>query len=266
MGTFELLFIPQKILESLPLGWTLVLYLARYSMLLMFLPGIGMGERGMLIRGSAVVVLAMTGVAASPEAALPADWGTLAAQLSGEALLGMLIGLLAQMIIAGVQTAAHLASTSMGLGMSQLIDPALGIQVSDLSRILGDIAVLVFLALGGHYVAIYAAAGLGGSIAPGTFTVTESVVRLLVQHSADIFEAGVMISAPIIVALLLTQFAMGLLSRAVPTVNIFIVSFPVTIGIGLIVASLMLPELITVVTRQVKEYDGVISGLPQLLQ
>ena len=41
-----------------------------------------------------------------------------------------------------------------------------------------------------------------------------------------------MLSAPVMVALLLTQFVMGLISQAVPTVNIFIVSFPLTIGIG----------------------------------
>jgi flagellar biosynthesis protein FliR len=70
-----------------------------------------------------------------------------------------------------------------------------------------------------------------------------------------------MVSAPVMVALLLTQFVMGIISRAVPTVNIFIMSFPLTIGIGMVITVLALPEVMRYVTNQYSSTDNIISVL-----
>ena len=236
--------------------WTFILMFVRFQALMMLLPGIGEGQRGLLIRMPAVLLLAAVSMATSPLATLPEDWGGVIVSITGEFLLGSLIGMIPIMLISAVQTAGHLASTSMGLGASQLIDPTLGISVTDLSRLYSDLTVIMFLLLGGHHVMIYGVAGLGGTIVPGTFLWNATTTQYLIDQSAAIFKLGFILSSPVIAALLLTQFVMGLISRAVPTVNIFIVSFPVTIGIGLVLSILALPEVMNVLKNEMTSMES----------
>lgn len=245
-----------------------MLLLARFGAFIAIVPGLGMGERGLLIRGPAVLVLAVAALATSPVAAMPENYIQLATALISEFFLGLAIGLIPAMILAGVDTAGHISSMSMGLGAAQLIDPTSGSQSNGLSQIMTGLSAVLFLLIGGHHVAVYAASGLGSQIIPGTFVAGEPTLELLIQRCADIFRIGVMVSAPVLVALLLTQFVMGLISRAVPTVNIFIVSFPLTIGIGLILTMLSLPELVRFVSgefTQIEERINVIIADSRLI-
>ncbi|MBN8550646.1 MAG: flagellar biosynthetic protein FliR, partial [Deltaproteobacteria bacterium] len=100
-------------------------------------------------------------------------------------------------------------------------------------------------------VVLHAVSGLSGTIIPGSFVISDFSIDLLIDRTAHIFKFAVILSAPVIVALMLTNFVMGLVTKAVPTVNIFIVSFPLTIGIGLILMGLALPDMAHEVERQI---------------
>jgi flagellar biosynthetic protein FliR len=196
-----------------------------------------------MLRMPAVMVLAYASFLNSQMAPLPENWFVFAQAFLSELIFGSLLGFIPAMLFAGISLAGQLSATTMGLGAAQLMDPSLGVSVSSVGRIMGDLMVCVFLLIGGHYVSIYAAAGLGGIIVPGTFVLGAETIELLIDRSAQIFSIGVLLSAPVVVALLLTQFVMGLISKAIPTVNVFIVSFPLTIGIGLILTILTFDEI-----------------------
>ncbi len=253
---FELLSIPVLLQDKLYIAWTFFLLVARFTGMFMCVPGIGMGVAGLVIRAPAIMVLAMAAMASSPTVPLPADSISMLFQLCSELMLGVLIGMIPLMVISGVQTAGHLSGVTMGLQPSQLIDPALNLSLPDTARIFGDLAVIVFLIFGGHHVVIHAAAGLGGTVIPGSFLSGEISLDVLVLRSADIFKFGVILASPVLVALLLTNFVMGLITKMVPTVNIFIVSFPLTIGIGLILSVLVLPEMIYVISSNFHACEG----------
>ena len=257
----EFLQLPILILKNIDLLWTFVLLLLRFGALFSLLPGIGGGARGLAVRLPAMLAISVAVLSTSVRAAIPGDIGQLIGQVVAEILFGTALGMIPTIIISGAQMAGHLASTSMGLGAGNLLDPTLGMAVTDVSRLYGDLSVIVFLFLGGHHVLLLAAAGAGQAIVPGTFLVSQGTIDLIIAASAHIFEAGVMISAPIIVALLLTQFVMGLISRAVPTVNIFIVSFPLTIGIGLLLAIITLPGMFEYMGREISGIEGQASRI-----
>ncbi|MCB0340443.1 MAG: flagellar biosynthetic protein FliR, partial [Bdellovibrionales bacterium] len=164
-------------------------------------------------------------------------------QMIVEFALGYAIGILPTIVIVGIQTGAQLATGTMGLGASQLIDPTTGGSLSSLSRLQGDMVTAIFLLGGGHYILIPALLGLSGPFLPGTFQFTGLTTELLVNRFGDIFRVAALASAPVIIALLLTQFVMGLITKAVPTVNIFIVSFPLTVGIGFVLTMAAIPEM-----------------------
>lgn len=257
-GELELLKIPQAILQNMNIVWTFLLLMTRFTGFFILVPGLGAGVMGITVRMPAIIVLSYASLLASQHAPLPPDWGIVIAALVSELIFGLILGLVPYLIVAGAQTAGHLAGTSMGLGQAQLIDPTSGGSVSELSKLYGDLVILVFLLLGGHHVAVYAVSGLGGDIIPGTFNLQGATVELIINRSADIFKVGMLLSAPVVVALLLTQFVMGLISKAVPSINIFVVSFPITAGIGLMLTLIALPSATEFIARQTTTIENVV--------
>jgi flagellar biosynthetic protein FliR len=259
----QILSLPIQLNENLHIVWTFMLILTRMTALFGVFPGLGEGQRGLPVRGPAIFLFSVVAMFGSPYAAMPSNWLVIAFGLVSEFMLGLCLGFIPILIIAGVQTAGHLASTTMGLGAAQLMDPSMGVHVSDIARIYGDLAIVLFLLLGGHHILMYTASGMGGQLVPGTFVMNDLTVDFLVGKSSQIFSAGIMISSPVVVALLLTNFVMGMITKAVPTVNIFIVSFPLTIGIGLIISIIAIPEMIQFVSR---EFAGVESSVATIVE
>lgn len=257
----EIANLAQGIFGNLNAVWSFLLLVLRYGGLLIILPGLSAGFMGMYIRMPAVLVLAFATVNSGPYAPLPADYAQMLGQAASEFLLGYGIGMIPQTLISGAQMAGLLSSTAMGLGASALIDPVAGVSVTDVARLFGDLCILLFLSLGGHYVAIQAVSGMQGSLPVGVINPATLSLDVLINATAHIFAIGVMISAPVMVALLLTQFVMGLVTKAVPTVNVFVVSFPLTIGIGLILTALSLREMLNFSYRELQTIDGRVVEL-----
>ena len=251
-----------QLTEHLPWVWTFFLVFTRFTMLLLIVPGIGMGAQGLRIRIPACMAFAgLACYAMDTPQAIPPDLPILLAMVTAEAFLGLVIGMIPLLAVSGAQMAGQLASTTMGLNAGNLIDPTLGTPVSELSRIYGSLLTILFLYLGGHYTVIALASSTTGVLAPGEILTQPFSAELIGQASSKIFEAGVMISAPVLVALLLTNFVMGIISRAVPTINLFIVSFPLTVGIGLILTALALPEVIIYCHGLLAWVDQILMGL-----
>ncbi len=259
----ELLQIPSYALGNLEVLWTFFLLVVRFTAVLMSLPGLGGGARGLPVRMPGIIVLASVSCVGGQWAELPKDLVLCMAQVVSELTLGLCLAFVPLLIVAGVQLAGNLASTSMGLQPSQLIDPTSQVPLPDVSRIWSDLATILFLMINGHHVIVYAAAGLGGAIVPGTFIVGENAWAALAAQTTLMWKLGATVAAPVIVALLFTNFVMGLISKAVPTVNIFIVSFPLLIGIGLALSVLMMPELMTLIDQHVRTIEGVVLTILQ---
>jgi flagellar biosynthesis protein FliR len=213
-----------------------------------------------MVRGAGVVAVSIAALSTSPLAAVPEHLGVMIAAIVSEVLFGLGLGLIPLFLISMVQTGVQLASTSMGLNASGLIDPISNAQVSDLSRILGDLVVIMFLLLDGHLMVISAAAGLSQAMVPGSFFLSELGLKQIIDQAGDIFKYGVLLSAPVLVALLITQFVLGMITRAVPTVNMFIVSFPLTIAIGIGIFIITIPSYRGFIEERVPAVErGVLS-------
>jgi flagellar biosynthetic protein FliR len=253
--------VPHLILQRLDVGWTFILLLMRHVTFLMIAPGLGGGMPGIALRYPAAIVFTFAAFRMPGVVPVPGDMITMGLQLSAEVILGAVIGMIPILIVAGAQTAGHLASGTMGLNGAQLLDPTTQASLPDLARIYGDLAIVIFLLVGGHHVAVYQLAGLEDTIRPGAFILSAQGISTLIDQSAAIFQIGVMISAPVIVALLLTNFVLAIISKAVPTVNIFIVSFPITVAVGLGISILALPEAGHYLARQYTRLESLLNVL-----
>lgn len=255
---YRILELTQLILNSIDTIYTFVLLFSRYAGFFLVCPGIG-GNVGVRLKIPATILMAIASTKVSLAASFPENYAVMIADIGFEFLMGAIIGFIPSMIVAGVGLATQLASNMMGLNASNIIDPASGTSVGALTRIIEELMILVFLVVGGHYVLIECVAGVDSEIAPGIFRLDDSILEFLIMRAGHIFESGVILSVPVVVSLLLTQFVMGLISKAVPSINIFMLSFPLTIGIGLILISMSLPEMAKIITDEFNSIGELVS-------
>ncbi len=155
-------------------------------------------------------------------------------------LIGVAIGFIMRLVFAAVDTAGELIGLQMGLSFATFFDPQAGGQTNVLSEFLSLLASLIFLAIGGHLMMIQVmvhsfewlpiretpAMALGWSKVAGA--------------GALMFAAGLLLALPLITALLITNIAMGVLTRAAPQINLFAVGFPITMTAGFVMLLLSL--------------------------
>jgi flagellar biosynthetic protein FliR len=167
----------------------------------------------------------------------------------GEVIIGIIMGLAGRLVFAGVQIAGQLIGFQMGFAIVNVFDPITSEQVSIIAQFQYLIAMLIFLAVDGHHVFLYAIAESYRIIFPLDFHFSAELMQSIVEISKDIFIIAVKIGAPIVTALLMTSIGFGLIARTVPQINILIVGFPLKIAIGLIGIGLTLP----IFTRMMSE-------------
>lgn len=183
----------------------------------------------------------------------------------GEVIIGIIIGLAGRLAFAGVQIAGQLIGFQMGFAVVNVFDPITSEQVSIIAQLWYLIAMLIFLAVDGHHVFLYAIAESYRIISPLDFHFSAELMQSIVEISKDIFIIAVKIGAPIITALLMTSIGFGLIARTVPQINILIVGFPLKIAIGLIGIGLTLPLFTKIMSRVFLNYGDKLNVLLHLM-
>jgi flagellar biosynthetic protein FliR len=156
-------------------------------------------------------------------------------------VIGLAMGFTLRIALTAVETAGQLAGLQMGLGFAVFFDPQSSAQTAVVGQFLGLFAVLVFLAIDGHLLVLGALSQSFESLPIGTRPINGIGFRLLFEWGGEIFRTGIIISLPIIAALLIANIAVGIMTRAAPQLNIFAVGFPVTLAVGFFALWLSIP-------------------------
>jgi len=160
-----------------------------------------------------------------------------------ELLIGLAIGFSMRIVFAAIEMAGEVSSLTMGLGFATLFDPMSSGRSSAVSQFLTLVATMVFLAANAHLLLLQALAESFITLPVSATPISVGAPLELARWGARIFSAGLQLSLPIVAALLITNVALGILTRAAPQLNIFGIGFPVSLGVGLLVISLTLPYL-----------------------
>jgi len=160
-----------------------------------------------------------------------------------EMLIGLAMGFSMRVVFAAIEFAGEVSSMTMGLGFATFFDPGSAGRTSAISQLLSLVATMAFLAVNAHLVLISA-------LAESFFTLPISATPMalgapleMAKWGSRIFSAGLQLSLPIIAALLITNVALGILTRAAPQLNLFGIGFPITLGVGFLALSLVMPYL-----------------------
>jgi flagellar biosynthesis protein FliR len=177
--------------------------------------------------------------------------------LAGEVFLGLILGWIAQMLFAAMRLAGQEMEMKSGLGMIQLIDPHEGGQSGVFSTFLELVAGLIFFAVNGHHLLIQALSASYKVFPLAGEKFVTRVIEGLVGSTGEIFSIALRISAPVVVGLLLSDIVLGILSRAIPQMNVFFVAQPLQFGFGIVLLMLSLPAIVWFFVRQFPMMVGV---------
>lgn len=213
------------------------------------------GANVVATRIKVVLAVTLTGLIA-PLAPAPVDlelWsaaGLLAAVT--QLAIGIALGFCVQMVFDALVLAGQTISMTMGLGFATLIDPERGASTPVLSQFLLILGLLIFLALDGHVLLLTT---LVDSFrwTPVGAPLPADGLRDLVLWGGRIFEAGLLIALPAVIALIVVNLAMGVVSRAAPQLNLFAVGFPAAMLFGFLILLLSLPVLEDAFVRLVED-------------
>ncbi len=167
-----------------------------------------------------------------------------------EVLLGVLLGLVARLIFTAVEFGATVIGFQMGFAAANVFDPQSERQVALISQFQNIFAILIFLAINGHYLFLQTAVMSYELLPPGQLDLSGEAVPYLMELASHMFAIGVQFSAPVLAVLLLSGLILGILARVFPQLNVFLISFPVNIGTAFIVIALTLGMLSMLIRRE----------------
>lgn len=182
-----------------------------------------------------------------------------------EVLIGLTLSLISQVVFAAVEFCGQIAGTQMGLSMSTLFDPASQANVPTMAMFQGALATLVFLAFNVHHFFIRGLVQSYQLIPVGAWHTSGPLLKFLVQVSSGILIIAIKLAAPVSVALLATSVVLGIVARAFPQMNVFMVSMPLNIGVGFLILGLSLPVFLRVLESAFGALSSQITVLFKLL-
>jgi flagellar biosynthetic protein FliR len=207
------------------------------------------------------VALALSVTPRLANQAVPLEIGPLAGAAAVQVTTGLALGFLGVLLFSAVQGAGALVDLFGGFSTAQLFDPMSGNQASVFGRFYQLLGTVLLFAIDGHLLLVR------GFLT--SFDVVPAAPDLaMIGHVftgglATLFVAALEIAAPLLAAMFLTDLALGLLAKAAPEMNVFLLGLPVKLllTIGLVgVALPLLPDAVSSLAHSIVTGGARIAG------
>jgi flagellar biosynthesis protein FliR len=242
---------------------TFVLVLSRVGPLFLLAPVL---SSGLLITRAKFLAAAAIAVALTPIAGAghppPQDPIGFAGALVQETGIGIAFALALGVLLAAVQAGASLLDTLVGFSFGSLVDPLTGVQAAVLGQVYTMFALMVFVLTHGVELMV---AGLAKSyelVPLGSFPPVSALGRLALDASTTVPVIGLELIGPVLIAVVLADGAFGLMARAVPQMNVFVIGLPVKVIVAFALVAASLPFVSTHLEGDFQ--DQILRGLQAL--
>jgi flagellar biosynthetic protein FliR len=168
-----------------------------------------------------------------------------------ELLIGVAIGMVVQLAFEALTFAGQTVSLTMGLGFATLVDPQRGANTAVLGQMFMIFGMLTYLSINGHLVLLGVLAESFRMLPIGAALIDKNFLMSVVLWGARVFESGLLIALPAVIALVIVNLALGVVTRAAPQLNLFGVGFVIILLCGFFV---LLAGL-----------DGIMAGISNLI-
>ena len=193
---------------------------------------------------------------------IPREFSEFLILIALEFLVGFLIGFVANLLFEGVRMTGNILSIQMGLSMSEALDPATGIRNPEISQFYVYLVTLLFLATGAHQMILICIYNSFQAVPMGVFPIfNESLIAGLTTLFAQLFKIGFGIALPVFSVLLVCDVLLGLMSKTMPQMNVYMVAIPFKIYVGLILIFAFLGAVSYYLQGVIKNYIGALVTL-----
>ncbi len=173
-----------------------------------------------------------------------------------EIFIGVTIGFTVRLLFTTVQVAGEMIALQAGFGFARFMDPYTNNQVSELTQILNILTLMVFFAIDAHHTILKGLFASFRDLPLAGASLKGPLVDYLITITGKVFSVGFKIGAPLIITLFLVELSLGILSRMIPQINVFVEGMPFKILITIGLLSFSLSILVPAIAGLFKGIDG----------
>lgn len=182
-----------------------------------------------------------------------------------EVFIGLAIGFFVQILFMALNVAGEIIAIQSGFSFARFMDPTTMTNVTVIEQFKNLLAMMIFLAIDAHHILIRAMVASFQGVPIGALTIQPPLYQYLINTTGRMLAIGFKIGAPVVVTLFLVELVLGMLSRLIPQVNIFIEGVPLKILVTVIMLSLSLGVVVPGVVSLFRGMDGDILRLLRLM-
>lgn len=179
-----------------------------------------------------------------------------------EMSIGIAMGFAMRIVFAALIMAGEQIGFQMGLGFATFYDPQNSTQTPIIAQYLSLLTTLIFLSIDGHIMLFSTLAQSFQAMPVDPAAIPANAWSNLVLFGSKIFSAGLLFSLPVTIALVITNLALGILTKAAPQLNLFAIGFPITLVAGFTVLSLSLGYFAPPMLRLFQQGLAMMLGQP----
>jgi flagellar biosynthesis protein FliR len=184
--------------------------------------------------------------------------------LLGLVVEGLLVGLgfafTLAVLMGAIESAGSVIDVLSGFSYGQLINPMNNQESAVIARFYSLVGTLIFLVIDGDAWTIRGLARTFQLVPLTSGPRLKSLVGGAEQVFTTVFASALEVAAPVLVALLITDVAFGVVSRVVPQLNVFAVGFPTKVAVALLVVGASLPFTANWISNQLTVSVGDALG------
>ena len=172
---------------------------------------------------------------------VPLAIGSLTELMLKEMLVGLAYAFALAALFAAVNTAGSFLDTLIGFSYGALVDPVTGNQSAVLTQAYILVGILILIAIGGDQLIIKGLARSYDLVPLLKMPSLAAITGGAQAAFAQVFLSALELAAPVVLAIVITDAAFGVVSRVVPQLNVFAVGFPAKVTVGLLIIGVSLP-------------------------
>jgi flagellar biosynthetic protein FliR len=200
------------------------------------LPGFGDQSVPARLRLGLALLLA---IVLKPEVvAMPESVLGMSAMVIGEVIVGLMIGAMARLLMSALAVAAQIIGLETGLAFAQTTDPTMGQGGLVIGAFLSLLGVTLIFATGLHHLFLIGIRDSYAIFPIATLPNAGDAAELALRSVAESFRIGLQIAAPLVVAGFVFRVGLGVLSRLIPSIQIFMIAMPLNILGGFLIMML----------------------------
>lgn len=182
-----------------------------------------------------------------------------------ETACGLVIGFCGYLFFYAVDFAGQLVGYQTGFTMVASFDPSSDAQSTIMTQLFHTLAILIFLTFNGHHLVIQAVSDSFRIIPLGHFSLDARFMQVSVRTVSQLLATGILMAAPILMTLLITDVGLGILTRVAPAMNIFALGFAIKVVVALLTTAATLGLVAAMFSDQAQHWLAALPSLFDLM-